>query len=112
MISPETRFSAAFEVDNAKQETAAQLAKRFIWTPQYTRALTAKNHIFLGSRGSGKTALIKMLAHDHLSRSNDPRAEEIIKGRQFIGTYIKTRVDWSGILSSSLDNDPHLADGV
>jgi hypothetical protein len=110
MISPDTRFSSAFEVDNAKQETAAQLAKRFIWTPQYIRALTAKNHIFLGSRGSGKTALIKMLAHDHLSRSSDPRAEGIIKGRQFIGTYIKTRVDWSGILSSSLDNDPHLAE--
>ena len=108
MISPETLFSSAFEVDNAKKETAVQLAKRFIWTPQFARALTAKNHIFLGSRGSGKTALIKMLAHDHLSRSSDPRAKEIIKRRLFIGTYIKTRVEWAGILSSSPDNDPHL----
>lgn len=108
MLSAETRFSSAFEVDNAKQETAAQLAKRFIWTAQYTRALTAKNHIFLGSRGSGKTALIKMLAHDHLSRLDDSRAKEIIAKKQFIGTYIKTRVDWSGILGTSLTNDPQL----
>ena len=59
--------------------------------------------LYPGARGAGKTALAKMLSHDHLALMKDPQAESAIREQQFIGIYVPTRLEWVG---GSLKNKP------
>ncbi|MFL3650519.1 MAG: hypothetical protein ACI6PR_04800 [Pseudoalteromonas sp.] len=99
-------LNSIFEHSNARYYSSQQLANEFVWTYSFERLLSNKNHIVLGSRGSGKTALIKMLSHEYLSKLNHDRAESIIKTNSFIATYIPLKVEWvNSIKSVSLDGD-------
>lgn len=91
-----------FLIDNARNLTRDQLASTFVPTKQFWRLFTTKNQIILGNRGSGKTAMARMLSHDHLSLLDHPKASHIIKTQRFIGIYAPTRVEWV----SSLHNKP------
>src|ERR1700741_4868441 len=85
-----------FEIENASNLTRDELVETFVPTQAFWRLLSAKNHIVLGARGSGKTALAKMLSHDHLSRFKNERSQGIIASKNFIGIYIPTRLEWVG----------------
>ncbi|MGY0632748.1 ORC-CDC6 family AAA ATPase [Luteimonas sp. A478] len=89
-----------FEVDNARYLSTNEVVETFVATDSFWRLLSAKNHIVLGARGSGKTALLRMLAHSHLSRYRDSRARSAIKSRSFIGFYLPAKADWVGGLKN------------
>ncbi|WP_062810695.1 hypothetical protein [Alcanivorax sp. NBRC 102028] len=93
-------YKSIFEIDNARNETPETLSKAFVWTQSFERIITAKNHIILGSRGSGKTAFVKMLSHSYLSQCNDPKAIKITRDKKLIGTYIPMRIEWVGGLKN------------
>ncbi len=89
-----------FEIENARNLTRDEVVATFVPTQSFWRLLSSKNHIILGARGSGKTALAKMLAHDHLSRLRDRRAREAIRAKAFIGIYVPTSIEWVGGLKN------------
>jgi hypothetical protein len=91
-----------FEIENARNLTRDELVGTFVPTKSFWRLLSAKNQIILGARGSGKTALAKMLSHDHLSRLGHDRARAAVESKSFIGIYLPTSVEWVG----SLKNKP------
>jgi Cdc6-like AAA superfamily ATPase len=89
-----------FEIDNARNLNRNELVQTFVPTDLFWRLLSSKNHIVLGSRGSGKTCLLKMLSHDHLSLSHDTGINKIVKNKQFIGVFIPTSIEWIGALKN------------
>jgi hypothetical protein len=89
-----------FEIENARNLTREELVDTFVPTQFFWRLLSAKHHVILGSRGSGKTAIAKMLSHDHLSRLNEVRARSAISAKAFIGIYVPTRLEWVGGLKN------------
>lgn len=93
-----------FEVDNARNLSRQELVETFIPTQSFWRLLSAKHHVVLGARGQGKTALAKMLSHDHLTlmaqTRDEPRARSAISNQEFIGTYLPTRLEWVGGLKN------------
>ncbi len=91
-----------FEIDNARNLSLEQMVSTFIETRAFTRLLSAKNHIVLGARGSGKTALAKMLSHDHLVAYCEAQGEPSVRSIKYIGIYVPTRLEWV----SSLKNKP------
>jgi hypothetical protein len=92
-----------FEIDNARNLTRDELVATFVPTQNFFRLLSAKNHIVLGARGSGKTALAKMLSHDHLAKlTGDERVERAIASKSFVGIYVPMRLEWV----SALKNKP------
>ena len=91
-----------FEIDNARNLSRDELVNTFVPTRAFWRLLSAKNHVVLGSRGSGKTAIAKMLSHDHLSRLREGRTEAIVREKSFIGIYVPTELEWV----SGLKNKP------
>ncbi|TRZ90092.1 MAG: hypothetical protein D4R88_04245 [Methanosarcinales archaeon] len=97
-----------FEVDNARNLSKQELVETFIPTQAFWRLLSAKHHVVLGARGQGKTALAKMLSHDHLAwmaqKRDEPRAQSAIRDQEFIGIYLPTRLEWVG----GLKNKPWL----
>ena len=82
-----------FEIENARNLSRRELVETFVPTQSFWRLLSAKHHIVLGSRGSGKTALARMLSHDHLALLNEARAQSAIREQQFIGVYVPTRLE-------------------
>jgi hypothetical protein len=97
-----------FEIDNARNLLKHELVETFIPTQSFWRLLSAKHNVVLGARGQGKTALAKMISHDHLAlmaqTQDQPRARAIISGQEFIGIYLPTRLEWVG----GLKNKPWL----
>ncbi|HEY1806829.1 MAG TPA: hypothetical protein VGG45_20330 [Terracidiphilus sp.] len=91
-----------FEVDNARNMSTSEVVQTFLPTRSFWRLLSTKNHIVCGARGSGKTVLMKMLGHDHLSRLEHQTARRIVSERQFIGIYVPTKIEWV----SALKNKP------
>tara|TARA_B100000700_G_scaffold37345_1_gene36912 strand:- start:10312 stop:12087 length:1776 start_codon:yes stop_codon:yes gene_type:complete len=108
-----TNLKNAFEASNARDFTSNQLVSEFIWTNSFSELLeSSKNQIVLGSRGSGKTALIKMLSHqnlrklskkvgtDSLESNNIQKAKEVIKEKNLIATYVPLKVEWVNSLNN------------
>ena len=93
-----------FEVDNARNLSMQELVATFIPTQSFWRLLSAKHHVVLGARGQGKTALAKMLSHDHLAlmsqTRDEPRAQSAVRTQEFIGIYLPTRLEWVGGLKN------------
>lgn len=98
-------FNNIFEHSNARYFTSDQLAEEFVWTPAFESLISNKNHVILGSRGSGKTALIKMLSHECLTKLKDEKARKIIEQRSFIATYIPLKVEWVNSIGDIDDNN-------
>ena len=67
-----------FDLDNARYLRKKELVDTFIPTSSFEEILSPKNQIIIGSRGSGKTALLKMISHDHLSLLDNPFTKEIV----------------------------------
>lgn len=95
-------ISALFELSNARSLNSGQLTNEFIWTESFDSLLSLQNQVILGSRGSGKTALIKMLSHDNLSKlaGIHSKARTIIDSKKFIATYVPLRVEWVNSLNN------------
>lgn len=100
-------FNNVFEHSNARYFTSDQLAEEFVWTSSFESLITNKNQVVLGSRGTGKTALIKMLSHECLSKLKDDRAKRIIEEGSFIATYIPLKVEWVNSMLD-IDEESHL----
>lgn len=99
-------FGNIFEHSNARYFNSTQLANEFVWTHSFEKLISNKNHIILGSRGSGKTALIKMLSHECLSKLEHEKATDIINSRSFIATYIPLKVEWVNSIKE-IEYDDH-----
>ena len=102
-----TSVSSAFEADNAKQLSVEKTVRYFVPPINFESLLDAKNHILLGSRGSGKTTWVRMLSHDHvlLASSQNDEAYQYARNalaRNVIGIYVPTNIGFVG----SLKNKP------
>jgi hypothetical protein len=85
-----------FEKENARDLTIEQIVRTFVPTRTFHSMLTAKNHIVLGSRGSGKTSIAKMISHSHLSKYETEEAQDIINSKKYIGIYVPMSTEWLG----------------
>jgi hypothetical protein len=105
----------AFEVDNAKQLTIEKTVRYFVPPSNFANLLTGKNHILLGSRGSGKTTWVRMLAHDHivLAAKQKGKAYDYARDaleRDVIGIYVPTNIGLVGSLKNKPWQDEHSAE--
>lgn len=105
----QSRDSTAFDPfgnDNAKYLNPADVARTFVPVAAFWKLFTDKHHVVLGTRGSGKTAIAKMVSHDHLKRLDHPLARTYVDEKRFIGVYAPARLNWvSGVKSQLLGTD-------
>ncbi len=89
-----------FALHNARYLLKRELVDTFVVTHSFERLLSPKNQIIIGSRGSGKTALLKVLSHDHLSLLENVIAKDIILNKTYIGIHISTKTKFVGGLKN------------
>lgn len=53
-----------------------------------------QHEIILGSRGSGKTFLLKMMRHSMLKRVDDANARELINKKEYIALYVPMHIEF------------------
>ncbi len=99
-LKQHNRSRNLFSVDNARMMSLAETVGTFVPTAEFWKLLTPANQIILGARGSGKTALVKMLSHPYLRRL--PGAEGVIGGAELVGIYVPMSTTWA----SSMKNKP------
>jgi hypothetical protein len=95
----------AFGVDNAKQMDVNAIVRYFVPQAEFYRLFVAKNQILLGSRGSGKTTWVRMLAHDHVTlaaKERNPRADYARAAllKNLIGVYVPASAAFAGDLKN------------
>ncbi len=58
-----------------------------------------QHEILLGTRGSGKTFLLKMMRYSMLKKISDPRAQKIVEEKNFIALYVPMNMEFVGSFS-------------
>lgn len=95
----------AFGIDNAKQLAVEETVRYFVPQGDFKRLFVAKNHILIGSRGSGKTTWVRMLAHDHVMLASEnpgarnEYAREALR-KNLIGIYVPASAAFAGDLKN------------
>ena len=91
-----------FQEGQAKAASDAKLISEFFPTSAFWSRLNRQHEILLGTRGSGKTAILKMLSYTCLRRLQDENAERIVREKSYIGFYIPLHLEF---LSSLLGRE-------
>lgn len=97
------QIASAFDIENARTMTRADVIGTFVPTDNFYSLISPKHHVVIGSRGSGKTAIAKMLSHSYLvglADRGDERAQAAVREGKFVGIYISTRTEWYGTLKN------------
>lgn len=81
-----------------------KLVGEFLPTSLYLSLLNEQNEILLGSRGSGKTVLLRMLSYTCFSRINDRLVHESAAAFPFIGVYIPLHLEFMASIAEEDDD--------
>ena len=70
-----------------------KIASEFYPTSSFWSLFNDQHEVLLGTRGSGKTYLLKAMRRSMLKRIRDPKAEEIVNSKNFIALYIPMHLE-------------------
>jgi hypothetical protein len=83
-----------FAQSQARTYPSTPLLSEFYATTVYWSRFNSSHEILLGTRGSGKTVILRMLAYSNLRRLKDPRAQELATSRKFLAFYTPLHLEW------------------
>lgn len=75
-----------------------KLVTEFYPTSSYLSLFNEQHEILLGSRGSGKTAILRMLSYSCLSRISHPAVRRFSQERRYFGFYIPLHLEFMASL--------------
>ncbi len=94
------------ETNNARDMSPKKTVQTFVVTEDYVRLATPRNTIVLGSRGSGKTQLLRMLSYDLMCQLDRAHFINLPDKNSLIGIYVAFSSFWAkDIKSKSWDSE-------
>jgi hypothetical protein len=90
-----------FHEAQAKTFGDDKLLKEFFPTSVFLSLFNEQHEILIGSRGSGKTSILRMLSYTCLRRVNHAMAKEAAQRREFIAFYVPLHIEWMASLPDS-----------
>ncbi|OGR43869.1 MAG: hypothetical protein A2X35_09165 [Elusimicrobia bacterium GWA2_61_42] len=90
-----------FSESQAKAYSDEKIVREFFPISLYWSLFNEQHEILIGTRGSGKTVILKMLTYSCLRLSQDPKAEAIKKKKEFIGFYVPLHLEFMAALSAN-----------
>lgn len=83
-----------YDTFNAKYLSYKDVAESFVPNDEYFQILRNNSIILMGSRGCGKTTLLKMLTPAGLNYWKGKEAEQFKESNQFTAVYIPSDIQW------------------
>jgi ATPase subunit of ABC transporter with duplicated ATPase domains len=80
---------------NARHLRPEDVAKTFVFNPDFEELLQDNHTVLLGARGCGKTTLMKMLTLPAMYAWENENAEKIRTNLGFYTVYISTDIYWN-----------------
>src|ERR1051325_2780543 len=88
-----------FHESQARAGSAAKILSEFFPTSAFWSLFNNQHEILLGTRGSGKTFLLRMMSYTLLRDFVDDRARSIVKDKSFICFYIPLHLEFLASLA-------------
>lgn len=83
-----------FKESQARNFSDAKVVKEFQPTSLFWSLFNEQHEVLIGTRGSGKTVLLKMMRYSLLKQIVDPRAKELILSKKMIAVYIPMNMEF------------------
>lgn len=83
-----------FQESQARTYGDDKIVAEFFPTSFFWSLFNEQHEILLGTRGSGKTVLLKMLTYSCLKRFNNPKAQAYVDAKSFIGFYVPLHLEF------------------
>ncbi len=90
-----------FSDSQARNFSDSKLINEFCPISNYWSLFNDQHEVLLGTRGSGKTFLLKMMRYSMLKRIQDPRAQELAEKKEYIALYVPMYLEFVTHLTSS-----------
>src|SRR4030042_6962133 len=83
-----------FQESQARTYGDEKIVGEFFPTSFFWSLFNEQHEILLGTRGSGKTILLKMLTYSCLRRFNHPQARDYVAKKSFLGFYVPLHLEF------------------
>lgn len=83
-----------FSDSQARNFSDTKVSNEFYPISSFWSLFNDQHEVLLGTRGCGKTFLLKMMRYSMLKKIRDPRANEIIEKKEFIGLYVPMHLEF------------------
>lgn len=90
-----------FSDSQARNFSDSKMCSEFCPISNYWSLFNDQHEILLGTRGSGKTFLLKMMRYSMLKRIDDPQAKKIAQEKKFIALYVPMYLEFVTHLTHS-----------
>lgn len=95
-----------FKDSQARNFSDSKLAAEFYPTKFYWDLFNDQHEILIGTRGSGKTILLRMMQYSLLKKINDPKARQILDEKKYLSLYVPTNIEFlRSINPANIDPD-------
>lgn len=91
-----------FSDSQARNFSDTKILSEFYPISLFWTLFNDQHEILLGTRGSGKTFLLKMMRYSMLKRINDKRAQSIIKHKTYIAMYVPMHLEFVTPINNTL----------
>lgn len=99
-----------FSDSQARNFSDKKVIEEFYPISKFWTLFNDQHEILLGTRGSGKTFLLKMMRYSMLKKIEDPEAKKIVKEKEFIAIYVPMHLEFvAPFKESGLDEEMQIA---
>ena len=90
-----------FSDSQARNFSDTKVVNEFCPISTYWSLFNDQHEVLLGTRGSGKTILLKMMRYSMLKRIEDPQAKQLVKEKKYLALYVPMYLEFVTHLISS-----------
>ena len=85
--------SNPFSDNQARNFSDIKVISEFYPISKFWTLFNDQHEILLGTRGSGKTFLLKMMRYSMLKKIEDPKAQKLVADKEFIAIYVPMHLE-------------------
>ena len=86
--------SNPFSDSQARNYSDSKVSSEFYPISQFWTLFNDQHEILLGTRGSGKTFLLKMMRYSMLKKMDDPKARKLVEEKAYIALYVPMHLEF------------------
>lgn len=101
-----TSYQNPFSDIQARLFSDKKITSEFVPTSIFWTLFNNQHEVIIGTRGSGKTILMRMMRYSMLKSINHKRAKELVESKEFFALYVPMRYEFiESISSQNLSSD-------